>query len=106
MAIGAASVEDIDTAIWARPGLRWAAMGPTMLFHLGAGHGGLAEFWEKAFSVGRTIWGPVTLDADTARRVFESVRAETKSNTWGESYDKPDQMIVALLKATTFVRQV
>ena len=34
MMIGAASVEDIDTAIWAGPGLRWAAMGPTMLFHL------------------------------------------------------------------------
>ena len=36
----------IDTAIWAGPGLRWAAMGPTMLFHLGAGAGGLGAFCE------------------------------------------------------------
>lgn len=30
---GVASVEDVDKAMWAGPGLRWAAMGPTMLFH-------------------------------------------------------------------------
>ena len=41
---GVASVEDIDKAIWAGPGLRWAAMGPTMLFNLGAGDGGLRAF--------------------------------------------------------------
>ena len=29
---GVASVEDVDTAVWAGPGLRWAVMGPTMLF--------------------------------------------------------------------------
>ncbi len=41
---GVASVEDIDKAMWAGPGLRWAALGPTMLFHLGAGEGGLQAF--------------------------------------------------------------
>lgn len=34
---GIASVADVDKAIWAGPGLRWAAMGPHMLFHLGPG---------------------------------------------------------------------
>ena len=38
---GVASLEDVDKAVWAGPGLRWAAMGPTTLFHLGAGAGGL-----------------------------------------------------------------
>jgi carnitine 3-dehydrogenase len=33
---GVASVEDVDTAVWAGPGLRWAAMGPTMLFSTSA----------------------------------------------------------------------
>jgi hypothetical protein len=50
--------------------------------------------------------GTVTLGADTAGRFVEGVRAEAKSNTWEELCDKRDQMIVALLKATTFVRQV
>ena len=37
---GLATVEDVDTAISAGPGLRWAAMGPHMTFHLGGGEGG------------------------------------------------------------------
>ena len=42
-----ASVEDVDKAMWAGPGLRWAAMGPHMLFHLGAGSGGMREFCSR-----------------------------------------------------------
>ena len=38
---GLASVEDVDTAISAGPGLRWAVMGPHMTFHLGGGDGGI-----------------------------------------------------------------
>ena len=41
---GVASVGDVDKAISAGPGLRWAVMGPTTLFSLGAGAGGLAAF--------------------------------------------------------------
>ncbi|MEX0319994.1 MAG: 3-hydroxyacyl-CoA dehydrogenase NAD-binding domain-containing protein [Ruegeria sp.] len=41
---GVASVGDIDKAMSAGPGLRWAVMGPTTLFSLGAGSGGLAAF--------------------------------------------------------------
>jgi len=31
---GVTSVEDVDKAIWAGPGVRWAAMGPNMIWHL------------------------------------------------------------------------
>lgn len=41
---GVASVDDIDTAVKAGPGLRWALMGPTTTFHLAGGHGGLEHF--------------------------------------------------------------
>lgn len=41
---GVASVGDVDKAMSAGPGLRWAAMGPTTLFSLGAGAGGLDAF--------------------------------------------------------------
>ena len=41
---GVATLEDVDKAVWAGPGLRWAALGPTTLFHLGAGAGGLQAF--------------------------------------------------------------
>ena len=108
MAIGAASVEDIDTAIWAGPGLRWAAMGPTMLFHLGAGAGGLAEFCERYSESFERWWddlGTVTLDSDTTRRLVAGVIAEAKSNTWEELCGRRDELIVALLKATTALRK-
>ena len=67
---GVATVEDVDTAVAAGPGLRWAAMGPTMLFHLGAGDGGIAAFCERYGDSFNRWWadlGRPTLDADTAR---------------------------------------
>jgi carnitine 3-dehydrogenase len=39
---GLASVEDVDTAISAGPGLRWAAMGPHMTFDIGSGYQNLS----------------------------------------------------------------
>ena len=44
---GVATVEDVDTAVWAGPGLRWGAMGPHMLFNLGAGEGGMEAFCDR-----------------------------------------------------------
>lgn len=44
VAEGVASVEDVDRAVWAGPGMRWAFMGPHMTFHLGGGKGGLKYF--------------------------------------------------------------
>ncbi len=41
---GVASIQDMDSAVAAGPGIRWAAMGPTTLFHLGGDDGGLADF--------------------------------------------------------------
>lgn len=40
---GLALGEDVDTAISAGPGLRWAVMGPHMTFHLGGGEGGITH---------------------------------------------------------------
>jgi len=38
---GVASVEDIDRAVRAGPGMRWAIMGPYLTYHLGGGAGGI-----------------------------------------------------------------
>lgn len=38
---GVATVEDVDKAVSMGPGLRWAVMGPHMLYHLGGGKGGI-----------------------------------------------------------------
>ncbi len=50
---GAASVEDVDTAIAQGPGLRWAVMGPFMNLHLSGGEGGIGHLLEH-------LGGPIT----------------------------------------------
>jgi len=44
---GVASVEDVDKAVSAGPGLRWAVMGPHMLFSLASGGHGMGKFCER-----------------------------------------------------------
>ncbi|MGE0517365.1 MAG: 3-hydroxyacyl-CoA dehydrogenase family protein, partial [Hyphomicrobiaceae bacterium] len=44
---GVVSASDVDLAITAGPGLRWAVMGPHMLLNLGGGPGGLRAYCEQ-----------------------------------------------------------
>lgn len=44
---GVCSLEDVDKACLYGPGLRWGIMGPNLIFHLGAGTGGLGTMLER-----------------------------------------------------------
>jgi carnitine 3-dehydrogenase len=46
VAEGVATVSDVDTAISEGPGIRWALMGPNLIFHLGGGPGGMRDMLE------------------------------------------------------------
>lgn len=108
MNIGVASVEDIDTAIWAGPGLRWAAMGPTMLFNLGADDRGLASFCERYSESFHRWWddlGEVKLDSNTVSLLVSGVAAEAGSRTKADLCAMRDDLIVSMLKATNSKRQ-
>ena len=50
------SVEDADVAVSYGPGLRWGVMGPSMLFHLGGGEGGIHHFMEHLSGPVATWW--------------------------------------------------
>ena len=41
---GVAELEDIDKAVSAGPGIRWAILGPYLSYHLGGGTGGIESF--------------------------------------------------------------
>ena len=100
---GVASVEDIDTAMWAGPGLRWAAMGPNMLFHLGAGEGGMAEFCERYTDSFNRWWddlGELHLDPKTAELLVSGIADEAGESTQAELSKKRDLMIAAMQAAT------
>ena len=44
--LGVLDVADADTAVSWGPGLRWGVMGPSMLFHLAGGQGGIQHFMD------------------------------------------------------------
>ncbi|ODT17546.1 MAG: 3-hydroxyacyl-CoA dehydrogenase [Kaistia sp. SCN 65-12] len=104
---GVASVEDVDKAMWAGPGLRWAAMGPTMLFHLGAGDGGLAAFCERYSDSFNRWWddlGVLHLDADLARELVSGVAAEANGASQAVLADRRDALITTMQKAMAPLR--
>ena len=103
---GVASVEDVDKAVWAGPGLRWAAMGPHALFHLGAGEGGLLEFCNRYQDSFHRWWddlGDVRLDPALIAQLAEGVQQEVGADTAKGSRQR-DELITAMLKATNKLR--
>ncbi len=99
---GVASVADIDTAVSSGPGVRWAAMGPTRLFHLGADHG-LAEFCEHYADSFNRWWddlGRPRLDASTIERLVEAMEQATATTSHAELTAERDALVMAVVAAT------
>ncbi len=104
---GVASVEDVDKAMWAGPGLRWAAMGPTMLFNLGAGDGGLAAFCDHFKDTFNTWWddmGKPYIDKEITAQIVAGVMEEARGQPVAELSAKRDALLLAIQKATADLR--
>ncbi len=99
---GLASVADVDTAISAGPGLRWALMGPYMTFHLGGGEGGMTHMLEQFRPVFESWWEamgtPKELTEETCRRIIEGVDEHSKGRPIAELAAERDRRLVALLR--------
>jgi len=99
---GVASVADVDKAMSAGPGLRWAAMGPTMLFNLGAGPGGLAAVCDDFRDTFNGWWddlGAPVLDDATADMLVEGVAEAAGGRSVQELSAERDRMILAMQQA-------
>ncbi len=104
---GVASVEDIDKAMWAGPGLRWAAMGPTTLFHLGAGEGGLQAFCDHFKDTFNGWWdglGDPRLDDDVIKLLVDGMKEQSKGKSTAELSRQRDKMLTAMQTATRHLR--
>ncbi|MEP1207674.1 MAG: 3-hydroxyacyl-CoA dehydrogenase NAD-binding domain-containing protein [Rhizobiaceae bacterium] len=104
---GVASVEDVDKAVWAGPGLRWAAMGPHMLFHLGAGTGGLEEFCDRYTPSFHRWWddlGAPRLNDQVATQLSRGVQDEASGRSVAELSQTRDALITAMLRANSKLR--
>jgi 3-hydroxybutyryl-CoA dehydrogenase len=104
---GVASVEDIDKAMWAGPGLRWAAMGPTMLFNLGAGEGGLRAFCDHFRDTFNGWWddlGQPYLTDEVIETLVRGVAEEANGHSQKELAAQRDALIVGMQRSLRRIR--
>jgi carnitine 3-dehydrogenase len=99
---GVATVRDIDTAVSSGPGLRWAVMGPTLLFHLGGGKGGLAAFCDRYADSFNRWWdnlGQPHLDEATADTLVAGLAEEDASRDFESLAARRDRLLTAVIAA-------
>ncbi len=99
---GVATVEDIDKAVAAGPGLRWAVMGPNMLFNLAAGDGGMRAFCDHLGPAMKTWWDDLGAPVLTPE-VVEALATGVEEEAGGRGIEalgaERDAKIVAMLAA-------
>lgn len=100
---GVATVEDIDRAVTAGPGLRWAIQGPFLTYHLGGGHGGIRHYLEHLGPSQQYRWaslGEPVMDEALKARVVEGVEAATQGQAMKELFAERDARLVALQRTS------
>lgn len=99
---GVASVEDIDVAMTSGPGLRWAVMGPHLLYHLGGGPGGIAHYLDHLGPSQVRRWSELktpALNEEVKRAIIDGVHAECAGASVPELEARRDALLIALLEA-------
>jgi carnitine 3-dehydrogenase len=105
VAEGVASTEDVDKAVSSGPGLRWAIMGPHMIFSLASGGLGMEGFVERYGSAIQHWWTTmrdVTLSAETRKILAEGVKAEEAGRSFEHLTEERDRALIAILNARGF----
>jgi 3-hydroxybutyryl-CoA dehydrogenase len=102
VAEGVASLKDIDTAVSAGPGLRWAVMGPHLLLNLGGGEGGLRAYCEQFRDSYHHWWddlGTPKLTDATIDKLVSGLQDEINGRDYVELRRERDAKLVAVLRA-------
>src|SRR5712691_1806656 len=101
VAAGVASVADIDTAISEGPGLRWALMGPHLIFHLAGGAGGMTHFLNELGPPVESWWddlGSPSLTPAVRDALTQGVAAEAGGRNIAALAAERDRFLVDLLE--------
>jgi 3-hydroxyacyl-CoA dehydrogenase len=105
---GVMDVDDIDRAVSLGPGLGWAAAGPHLTYHLGAGEGGVNVFLQQLLMSFETWWGSL---AQWTKLEPEQVRALTSQieRAYGDKLETireaRDRRLAAMLKGLEAARK-
>lgn len=99
VAEGIADVGDIDKAIAAGPGMRWALMGPHLIYHLGGGAGGYRHYLDHLGPTQEARWaelGQSPLSDALKARLVAGVDAEIGEESAEALSERRDAALVAL----------
>jgi carnitine 3-dehydrogenase len=99
---GVLDVADADTAVSWGPGLRWGVMGPTLLFHLGGGEGGIQHFMDHLSGPMAGLWrdlGPLTDFTPHIRQtIIDGVLSEANGQSIEQLARERDDVLLGLLR--------
>lgn len=98
---GVASAADVDTAIAYGPGLRWALMGQTMVWHLGGGDGGLKRMFEILGPAIQSWWdelGAPNLTPEVKAAMVKGAEAAAQGQSIAEIARRRDELLIGLLE--------
>ena len=102
VAAGEATVDQIDLAMTAGPGLRWAWMGPCLTFHLAGGEGGMAHMLDH---FGPSLLEPWTrlaappLTDELRARMVAGAEAAAGDRTFADLVAERDRNLIAVMHA-------
>jgi len=99
---GVGSVKDIDLAIAHGPGLRWAIMGPSLLFHLAGGDAGMRGLCAHLGPAFETWWadlGTAHLTPEVVEMLVKGVEEEAAGQSVADLASQRDKLLMGYLKA-------
>ncbi|MEE8272138.1 MAG: 3-hydroxyacyl-CoA dehydrogenase NAD-binding domain-containing protein [Alphaproteobacteria bacterium] len=102
VAAGEATVEQIDAAIAHGPGLRWAAMGPCLTFHLAGGAGGMAHMLDHFGPALEEPWTRLAappLTDQLRERMVDGCRRAAGGRSIADLERERDACLIAILEA-------
>jgi carnitine 3-dehydrogenase len=100
---GVASVEDVDKAVRFGPGLRWAVMGPHLIYHLGGGptgiRGHISHLTATKEGMLRDLATWTTFPPDTPDLLAAGVQTEAAGRDLAQLEAERDEALAAVLLA-------
>jgi carnitine 3-dehydrogenase len=97
---GVLDVAAADDAVSWGPGLRWGVMGPSLLWHLGGGQGGIQHFMDTLMGPLAAMWpalGNPEATPEVKQKIVNGVMAEAGGHSVGELAAERDAMLLGLL---------
>jgi len=99
---GVASPEDVDKAVTAGPGIRWAIMGPFLTYHLGGGFGGI-EYLMQHIGMSKAAWLETMakwtmIPKSAIEKAVEGVKEMVKNKSFEELEQLRDRYLLELLR--------